>query len=198
MNKLQYAFILIVSAFPVLCFPMTSLPSGIINGDFSQDPPGYGWSFSDEGVDLFSDSTAWNNNGLGVLFTFNESEPNVSELYQDNILLQPGDTQMIFDLVMYKSVEGGETDIFTATFGTVQYTLLASDFAGTEYSQTVVMNLSSLTSGAYNLSFQLENDPDGIETTVLIDNVQFIPAPGALLLGIIGIFSTAASRKLKA
>ena len=197
MNKLQYAFILIIFIISVLCFSTCPAMAGITNGDFSQDPPGYGWTFSSTGVDVFSDSTAWNNNGFAALYADFEEEASVSELSQENIFLLPGDTQLIFDLIMYKSEGTPETDTFTATFGPEQYILLSSDFVGNEYSETVAFDVTGWATGPYTLTFQLENEPDDILTSVLIDNVKFIPAPGALLLAAVGLFSTATSRKLK-
>ncbi len=195
MNKLQSAFISTIFILSVLCFSICPAMAGITNGDFSQDPPGFGWVFSSSGVDVFSDSTAWNSNGFAALYTDFEEEASVSELSQENIFLLPGETQLIFDIIMYKSGGTPETDIFTATFGPEQYTLLSSDFVGTEYSETVVFDVTVWASVPYSLTFQLENNPDGILTSVLIDNVQFIPTPSAFLLAAIGLFSTAVSRK---
>ncbi len=193
MNKLQSAFISIIFILSVLFFPACLAMAGITNGDFSQDPPGYGWTFSSTGVDVFSDSTA--GNGFAALYVDFEEEASISELSQGNIFLLPGDTQLLFDIIMYKSEGTPETDTFTATFGPEQYTLLSSDFVGNEYSETVAFDVTGWATGPYTLSFQLENEPDGILTSVLVDNVQFIPVPGAFLLTAIGLVSTAASRK---
>ncbi len=198
MNKLQSAFISIIVILSILFFPACPAMALITNGDFSQDPPGFGWAFSSTGVDVFSDSTAWDDNGLASLYADFEEEASLSELYQENVFLLPGESQLIFDLIMYKSEGTPETDTFTAMFGLEKYTLLSSDFVGTEYSETVAFDVTGWASGPYTLTFQLENEPDGISTSVLIDNVQFVPVPGAFLLAAIGMFSAVTSRKLKA
>lgn len=196
MSKLRYGCISVIFVLLILHFSSCPVAAAITNGDFSQNPPGYGWTY--EIADVYSDSTAWDGNGLAVLRPDFEEETSLSKLYQDNIFLLPNEIQLLFDIAMYKSEDGGETDIFTAMFGTEQYTLQSSDFSGDSYTETVVFDLTGWAAGPYVLSFQLENNPDGIFTSVLIDNVQLIPAPGAFLLTIIGIFSASASRKLKA
>ena len=199
MNRYGPSIISIIFILSILFFPVCPAMAGLVNGDFSQDPPGTGWSYSSSGVDVYSDSTAWDGNGLAVLYTYNESEATVSELSQDNVFLLPGETQMLFDIVMYKSQDTPETDTFRAIFGTQVYILRTSDFTGPVFSDTIVFDLSGLSAGPYTLTFQLENEYDCVETSVLIDNVQFspVPVPGAFLLAAIGMFSAATSRKLR-
>lgn len=193
MNKFNHGLILIIFILSILQISTCPVMAGLVNGDFSQDPPGLGWTYSSTGVDVFSDSTA--GNGFAALYADFEEEASVSELSQGNIFLLPGETQLIFDLIMYKSEGTPETDTFTAMFGLEEYTLLSSDFSGNEFRDTIVFDLTGLPSGPYTLYFSLGNEPDGISTSVLIDNIQFVPVPGAFLLAAIGLFSTAVSRK---
>jgi hypothetical protein len=198
MSKFNHALILVVFILSILVFSACPVLAGLVNGDFSQDPPGTGWNYSSSGADVYSDATAWNGNGYADLYTYDEGIAATSVLYQDNIFLLPGETQLSFDIDVYKSGDIEETDTFTATFGSKQYTLQTSDFSGSSFIDTIVFDLTGMSSGPYTMHFQLENEPDDIYTSVYIDNVQFIPAPGAFLLAVIGIFSTATSRKLKA
>ncbi len=197
MNKSKYVFISVIFILSILHFSTHTAMADIINGFFT-DPPGPEWTYSSEGVDVYSDSTA-GGDGYAELYTVQETEASVSDLYQDNIFLLTGETQLLFDVIMKKSVAGApQTDTFTAIFGSEQYTLLSSDFIGNEYSETVVFDLTGWASGPYTLSFQLENEWDYISTSVEIDNIRFVPVPGAFLLAAIGLLSSAASRKLKA
>ena len=183
----------VIFVFLIICFSTCPARALITNGYFSDDPPGTGWTYSY--AEISSDITDYYGNGIAYLRPDFEDEASISEVYQNNIFLSSNDTQLLFDIIMYKSKVGGDTDTFTATFGTKDYTLLSSGISGSEYKETVVFDLTGWTSGPYNLNFQLDNVPDGIFTSVLVDNVHFIPAPGAFLLAAIGLFSTAASRK---
>lgn len=196
MSRSKSAIVSIVFIFIVMYFSTQPVMAGIVNGNFSQDPPGLGWNYSN--ADVFSDITSWNGNGYAILQPYMEEEASVSELYQENIFLPPNATQLLFDIEMVIGEEIHETDVFTASFGTRQYTLASSDLSGFDYSETVIFDLTGFATGPFTLSFQLVNEPDGVLTTVAIDNIQFVPAPGAFILAIIGLFSAAASRKLKA
>ena len=185
MDKSQNAFFPLISVFLLLLISTEPLTAAITNGFFSDDPPGVGWTFG-ANIDVTSDSTAYDGNGLAVLRPDDETEASTSHIYQDNIFLLPAETILSFDITMYKSDLGGDTDEFTASFGTHQYTLSSSDIAGTFYEETITFDLTGWAPGPYTLSFQLINDPDDIFTAVGVDNVTLIPAPGALILAAIG------------
>ncbi len=185
MDKSQNAFFLLISVFLLLLISTEPLMAAITNGYFSNDSPGVGWTFGSN-VDVTSDSTALDGNGIAVLRPDDETEDSTSHIYQDNIFLLPAERMLSFDIAMYKTDFGGDTDEFTASFGTHQYTLSSSDITGTFYEETVTFDLTGWSPGPYNLSFQLVNDPDNIFTAVGVDNVNLIPAPGAFMLAVIG------------
>ena len=197
MDKSKYAFLTVISVFMLSLIPAKPLTAAITNGYFSDDPPGTGWTFGSNNIDVTSDNTAYDENGLAVLRPDDESEDSTSLIYQDNIFLLPSETTLSFDITMYKSDTGGDTDEFTASFGMHQYTLSSSDITGTFYEETVTFDLTGWASGPYDLSFQLVNDSDDIFTAVGVDNVTLIPAPGALILTAIGVSLTGLLRKSK-
>ena len=197
MDKSKYAFLTVISVFLLSLIPDESLTAAITNGYFSDDPPRTGWTFGSNNIEVTSDSTAYDENGLAVLRPDDETEDSTSLIYQDNIFLLPSETTLSFDITMYKSDSGGDTDVFTASFGTHQYTLSSSDITGAFYEETVTFDLTGWASGPYVLSFQLVNDPDDIFTAVGVDNVTLIPAPGALILTVIGASLTGLLRKSK-
>ena len=87
-----------------------------------------------------------------------------------------------------------ETDIFTASLnnGTPFYTLSSTDLiaAGvTSFAQTFTYDVSSfIGAGPVKLEFNLAHDyTDVWDTTVLLDNVELVPIPGALVLGTLGL-----------
>lgn len=196
MDRSKYSFCAFI-VFSLFFFSSQPVFAGITNGDFSQDPNGSGWTLSNSYV--YSDSEA-GGNGIAVLLSDYEE----STLTQYGIFLLPNETQLMFDVVMYSSI-GGETDTFTATFSNGLYSdsrsISSSSISSSVHSETIIIDLTGWNSGLdpfspYTLSFQLANQlDDDIITYVLIDNVKFVPAPGAFLLAAIGLFSTAASRK---
>jgi len=166
--------------------------SCITNGNFAQDPPGTGWSYGNNNVSVDSDSTAGDGNGKAILRPDNEDVQSLSWLSQ-GIGLE-GNYILSFDMVMEKSIIGGETDTFTATFADKSYTKESSelDEFDTQYAETVTFVLYGLEQANYTLLFKLDNQPDGIFTRVILDNVilsqgpPMVPVPGALLLGGLG------------
>ncbi len=202
MEKFNYASLWILSIFLFLLLTTQPLTAGITNGYFSDDPPGTGWTFGMENIFVTSDTTPWVGNGAATLRPDDESESSISSIIQNNIILQPTDQTLSFDIFMSKYELGGETDIFTATFGSEQYTKLSSSLTGSTYSETVTFDLTGWATGPsnpYTLSFQLENDPDNIFTSVTIDNVEItaIPAPGALILVLVGTSSVISLKRTK-
>jgi hypothetical protein len=163
-----------------LLVPASTQPllADITNGGFSAGLSG--WTASENVL---------YDNGRAVLMVDDEQEPSASTLSQDGIYLLPSDRWLSFDFVMAKSEAGGETDIFTASFGTHLRTWEASAIVGDSYSETVSLDLAGWASGPYELLFELTNDPDGISTSVAIDNVQLsaVPVPGAVALGSLGV-----------
>lgn len=186
MDKSKYVLFTTISIFVLLLIPAEPLTAAITNGYFSDDSPGTGWTFGSNNIEVTSDSTAYDGNGMVSLRPDEESESSTSIISQDNIFLLPTETTLSFDITMFKSEIGGDTDVFTATFGSHQYTLDSSDITGTLYEKTVTFDLTGWASGPYVLTFQLVNEPDDIFTAVGVDNVTLIPAPGALILTAIG------------
>ena len=202
MGKFNYPFFRILSIFLYLLLLTQPLTAGITNGYFSDDEPGTGWKFGTENIYVTSDTTAGDGNGKATLRPDDESELSISSIIQTNIFLQPTDQTLSFDIFMSKYNLGGETDIFTATFGSEQYTKLSSSLTGSTYSETVTFDLTGWATGPsnpYTLSFQLENYPDNIFTSVTVDNVELIaiPAPGALLLVLVGTSSFISLKRTK-
>ena len=204
------AVVVIVLLQQILAQPVLA-DIGITNGDFSQDS--LGWTLSENNAFVGSD-TPTGGNVRGVLLSENDDSYSVSYLYQNNIEIPLGATQLLFDFTMNKTIpETGDTDYFKAMFGIDfddtttppslnvlrSFSKSTHDFSGTTDSGTGILDLAGLSSGPYTLYFQLENNPDGFITSVLIDNVRFapVPVPSAFLLAVIGMFSAAASKKLK-
>ena len=207
MNKSKYALISVIFILSILHFSTGSVMAGIINGDFSLENSGE-WvtDYGSGSVKVLSDSNPYSEgNGFAVLYTDYEDESSVSILYQEDIDLSdlsPDQTQLSFDIEMSKPGGITETDIFTAILATgthdslniLKSYSLASSVLEDEYTyfKTVFFDLTDLMlSDTYTLYFQLENVPDGIDTSVIIDNIQFVPVPNTLLLGILGLFSIA-------
>lgn len=192
---------LLFSAIVSILMLAQPVAAGITNGDFSLDPPGAGWTFGAENIDVSSDATAFDGNGMAVLRPDDEEEPSVSTLSQAGITLLPTDLLLSFDMTMTVTDTIGETDVFTVAFGSFTYTLASSDLTDDSYSETVTVDLAGWVPGPYTLAFDLSNVPDGIFTAVEIDNVTLgeskvvIPAPGALTLALIGIAAIAHRRR---
>lgn len=195
MDKSKYFIFTAISVIVLSLIPAEPLVAAITNGYFSDDPPGTGWTFGSSNIEVTSDSTAWDGNGMASLRPDEESEDSTSLIYQNNIFLLPTETILSFDITMFKSNVGGDSDVFTASFGSHQYTLNSSDITGTFYEETVTFDLTGWASGPYVLTFQLVNDPDDIFTAVGVDNVTLIPAPGALILTAIGASLAGAIKK---
>ncbi len=177
----------VLSVLITLLFLSEPLRANVTNGYFTEDPPGAGWLFEpDENIIVTSDSTDIYGNGCAVLIPNDESETSISSICQPDIFLSSADRILSFDITMSKAEVGGETDIFTANFGSYLYILPSSSIPGTTYSETVTVDLTGWGTGPYSLVFELQNKPDDIYTAVTIDNVQIIPVPGAVLLGSIG------------
>jgi hypothetical protein len=172
----------------ILLLLSSPLNAAITNEDFSQDPEGYGWDFIPyDNIDVTSDSTSFTGNGFAFLRPNDEQEESFGWIKQSDIYLSPTDLALSFDFTMTKSIPGGETDVFTAAFGSFNFVLESSDIPGMTCSGTVVVDLTGWSAGPYNLVFGLFNEPDGIYTTVAIDNVQLIPAPDAAMLTMLGL-----------
>lgn len=153
------------------------LLADITNGDFSDGLSG--WTTSDK-------NPAYQFGARAVLTVDDKQEPpdSNSTLSQDGIELESWDKWLSFDFEM-EGEGGAETDKFTASFG--------GTYLGTWEApailQTVSFNLADWDPGPYELVFKLKNDPDGISTSVVIDNVRLspVPVPGAVVLGSLGV-----------
>jgi hypothetical protein len=161
----------------------------ITNGDFSADPPLWGWTVSDE--------TFVYEYGDRAFLTVEEWSS--STLSQDEIKLESSDKWLSFEFEMIGGSD--ETDEFTAAFGPSgtspnPFYIFRSDdprFDGDSYLETVTFPLTDLDTGPshkYKLLFTLTNiHPDDTTSSVAIDNVRLspVPVPGAVVLGSLGL-----------
>ena len=188
-------FTSIITGFVFLLVLAESAPAGLVNGDFSTDI-----SISGNGWDITAGSVDWSTE-VPAAFFYSDGLAENSTLSQI-ITVDLGFSVLSFDVLMETELLGPpETDVFTAFLGGVElYTLPSSELIGNNvslFAETVTCDVSFFTGmGPVMLVFNLahdntENDP---ETTVLldnvdlgIDNIDIIPAPGAILLGSIGI-----------
>jgi len=184
-----------------------------LNGDFSSGldywqvnpPDGLGGPVSVvSGYAFFEEDTYYILSTIGQVFTI----PDLA-------------LELSFDVVI-SSVPGGDDapfawpDAFTASLldpvtfdplisnpGVTEFYYLDNtgyeETAGTVSGSTVSLDVSSWAGYDVLLSFDLLGGLDGMQTTVGLDNVNVsvIPAPGALLLGLIGTGAVGLWRRLK-
>ena len=194
MNKPSNLMLIVagVLSFWVLTQPVLA---DLYNGDFSENLDG--WTV-DEGV------VDWSSPGVAKFSPDNDNEPIYSTLSQQFELNELALT-LSFDFVM--NVVGppnGESDIFMALLldeaeSPVSpmdpaeekwhfYEMEASDEGS--FSGMYTLDVWDLRGQEVELIFSLKHDyGDFLETTVLLDkvSVSLVPAPGAVLLGSIGL-----------
>lgn len=185
------------AAFSAIAVALTGLTAfasltGIVNGDFSI-PDLNGWTFSD-GV---SDGDPYTTDS-GYAFFYPDVDPN-STLSQDFYV--PGDVQTLsFDVNMiWSGSGGGDTDEFTAYLnGSAFYSINNADSNSGNIIETVTYDISDFNNQLVSLAFELTSDfEDEKLATVSLDNVALlVPAPGALLLGLIGTGAVGLWRKV--
>jgi hypothetical protein len=203
----MYAFIRSSAIFAVIVLfgisPALAVPT---NGNFSAvdtdgNPTLDGWT----PIGLVS-------NPAGYAF-FEGNSSLTSQLFT----IPDGAQNLSFDVWLHSFKEGTgggpNTDVFTASLlkndgTTVLFSYSINNELGPDapadtdevnYYDHVIWDMSGLIGHEVKLSFILvcDND-DGWPTDVTLDNVNVVPAPGAFILGLIGIGSAGLLRKLKA
>jgi hypothetical protein len=177
------------------------------NGDFSvSEPtdPNFGWKVDPEGSVYVEGGRAVFNeasSGFSQLGTLSQ-EFHIPELAQE----------LSFNLWIFSEISGGETDVFTISLldpdtmwsltGDPNFfhwesstglfpTEAIVSYPGDPYAMTVTLDVSSIHDSNALLYFALRADGELEEpytsTSVNLDNVSIlIPAPGAVVLGLIG------------
>lgn len=163
-------------------------PADIANGDFSFDisVPGNGWDPPAGPVDWVD----WSEDAPAAYF-HPDGTAGQSTLSQ-TITVASGFSVLSFDVVMETEfLGGGETDVFTASLGSTElYSLSSSDLTASRFEETITRDVSSfIGQGQVALVFKLAHDNSVGDpvTTVLLDNVELVPVPGAFVLGGLGL-----------
>lgn len=198
MKKKTYLKSLGVGGIALLCLCLTTLAGPTVeNGDFSA-----GLSHWDVEYGSVTDG--------GGYALFEEDAFSLSSTLSRQFTIPVLALELSFDVLM-SSAPGGPydplawPDAFTAslldpaTLAPLIYTPGYTDFyyldntgyeetVGTVSGSTVSLDVSSWTGYDVLVSFDLWGGSDGMMTTISLDNVSIsvIPAPGALLLGLIG------------
>ena len=196
MKRMNEPFCIFGVVIGILSF-MTLTPSvraDLMNGDFSDSLNG--WDV-DEGI------VEWFSPGVAKFSPDNNNEPDRSTLSQQfemNDLALNLSFDFVIDVV---GTNGGESDIFKVE-------LIRLDTLEVVYSKDWeepdegsfphmdTFDVSSLAGKEVKLIFDLDHDySDFLQTTVSLDKVavSLVPAPGAVLLGILGL--SAAGLKLR-
>jgi hypothetical protein len=179
---------IIVSLTAITAF---AVPTTLQNGDFSI-PDLNSWIVSGGVSDGNADGIP-STPDFGYAFFYPEdfyNDSSTSTLSQ--YFNVPGDAQLLsFDVNMIWSSEEGqhETDVFTAYLNGTPFFTISSDSNNGSFIGTVTYNIFGFQNQDVNLVFELISDnTDGVDTIVSLDNVGIsIPAPGAVVLGLIGI-----------
>jgi len=175
------------------------LQAGITNGDFSADLT-TGWTVEAGYVEWWNDESARFAPDYDQDTFFQHST--LSQIFT----MDAGLRTLSFDLMM--EAGEGETDVFTAYLlnpndnnepliyitGKDYFFSLSSDgeiedelvtIAGDTYN----LDVSGITVSEVKIVFDLEHDYTDVDTYAFLDNVQvsLIPAPGAFMLGSIGV-----------
>jgi len=198
MKKKTYLKSLGVGGIALLCLCLTSLAGPTVeNGDFSAGLTGWTVEYG----------TVTDGGGFAL---FQEHATSLSSTLSQEFTIPALALELSFDVVI-SSVPGGDDDpfawpdAFTASLldpvtfdplisnpGVTEFYYLDNtgyeETVGTVSGSTVSLDVSSWAGYDVLLSFDLWGGLDGMQTTVGVDNVNVsvIPAPGALLLGLIG------------
>lgn len=205
-KQIKFIVVVVVVAFLYSLSPTAFAGATLPNGDFSSGLSGwiveYGTVTDGGGYALFEEDAFDLSSTLSRVFT-----------------LAPGSLMLSFDMVM--SVESGGNydpfappDAFMASLlDPVTYDPLVSNPGFTEFyllentgyeetvadvsSSTISLDVSAWAGQDVFLSFDLFGGDDGMLTSVSVDNVgvSVIPAPGALLLGLVGAGTVSIWRK---
>jgi len=188
---------------PIIALGLLAVPlrADLSNGDFSTDLGGWDTPYG---------TVTWNTGGYAVL---EEDFFYASSTLEQVFIVDPGILSLSFDHFMTSDGSGGGSgspDWFTASLldpGTLDPILSTPGFTDYFYrdtgglvdydmgivtvsGDTVTLDLTSVAGGrSVFLALDLWGGDDGYITQVAIDNVRLnpIPAPGAMLLGAIGL-----------
>jgi hypothetical protein len=190
----------------VLC---TALPvcAGITNGDFST-PGLYGWMVEygtvtdGGGFALFEEDAFDLSSTLSQQFTISAL---ALELSFDVVMSSDGDYESWPDAFMASLLDPVTFDPLVSNPGVGVTDFYYLDNTGYEETvatvsgNKVILDVSGFRGLDALLSFDLWASADGMTTTVNLDNVNItvIPAPGALLLGLIGMGTVGLWRKIR-
>lgn len=176
------------ASFSAIIVALTGLSAfaGLTNGDFSDGLNG--WIASGGVSDGNSDGIpSTPDTGYAFFFPEDENVLSTSTLSQ-GFTIPEFAKWLSFDVNMVWTGEGGnETDVFTAYLNGVPfYSINNTDFTS-PIIETFTYDVSGLIGQNVTLVFKLESDPHDALTSVSLDNVGIsIPAPGAVVLGLIG------------
>ncbi len=170
-----------VAALAVLLSMATPVPADLTNGNFEAGETG--WTVSSPSK--IEDGFAYLVEGATYSGGFNSTS-----IEQSSFDLEPDERVLSFEFWLEKQGTGGpESDTFEVLFNDSLVFSASADDAPLH--QTRLEDVSSLLFVHDNtLLFRLVGEDDGLNTTVTLDKVHFLPAvplPGAAVLGSMGL-----------
>ncbi len=186
------AIVIALAGLTAFANPIEEWPTNsLLNGDFSEGPPS---SPAHWDVGLLGDVSFY---ALGGKAIFLEEEDSVSSATLSQKFTIPDLAQVLSFEIQFLSGVYHETDVFTASLldtngvsltGSPNFFHWDNSTSDPNFIGTIVLDISGLAGQKALLSFDLQFDGVGEPTTeVRLGGVIVpIPAPGALLLGLIG------------